>query len=55
MNTSTTITNEATGAITRVTIVNHDHFNFYRLALAVLAFALVAWALRKIFWDTDSN
>ena len=55
MNTPTTITNEGTGDITRLTIVHHDYFNYRWLFLAILAAALLAWALRKIFWEKDSN
>ncbi len=55
MNTTTIITNETTGDITRFTTLHHDYFNYLRLILAVLVFALLAWALRKIFWAEDSN
>ncbi len=55
MNAITSITNEATGDITKFTIIHHDYFNYRRLILAVLVFALPAWALRKIFWEEDSN
>jgi len=55
MNT-TTITNAANGDITRITVIHHDYFFEYRwMILAILASALVAWALRKIFWSKDSN
>ena len=55
MNTTTTITNETNGAITRITVINADHFNYQWLILAILAFGLLAWALRKVFWGRDSN
>jgi hypothetical protein len=55
MNTTSIITNEATGDITRFTILHPDYFNYRRLILAILVTALLAWALRKIFWEEDSN
>ncbi|HXD00244.1 MAG TPA: hypothetical protein VN048_12960 [Verrucomicrobiae bacterium] len=54
MNT-TTITDETNGVITRVTTIHHDYFNYHWLILGVVAFGLLAWALRKIFWEKDSN
>jgi hypothetical protein len=55
MNTTTTITNNASGEITRITIIHHDYFNYRWLILAILASAFLAWVLRKIFWGKDSN
>jgi hypothetical protein len=53
--TTTTITDTNNGIITRVTIIHHDYRNYYWGLAAVIAFALFAWLLRKIFWRPDSN
>jgi hypothetical protein len=55
MNTTTTITNETNGVITRITVINAGHFNYHWLILAMVASGLLAWALRKVFWGEDSN
>jgi hypothetical protein len=52
---STVITDETNGVITRVTVLHHDYFNYRWLILAMLVAALLAWGLRKIFWQKDSN
>jgi hypothetical protein len=54
MNTTTSI-DETNGVINTVTTIHHDYFNYRWLILAVVAFGLLAWALRKIFWEKDSN
>jgi hypothetical protein len=52
---STVTTEETNGVITRVTVEHHDYFNYRWLIVAVLVAALLAWALRKLFWEKDSN
>jgi hypothetical protein len=52
---ATIITDTNNGIITRVTVMHQDYQNYYWGVLAILAFALFAWVLRKIFWQTDSN
>jgi len=52
---NTTNITETNGVITRVTIIQHDQFNYRWLALGIIAFALLAWVLRKVFWNEDSN
>jgi hypothetical protein len=54
MNT-TTITNEPGGVILKTTTFSHDNWNYPWLIAAVLVFALLAWGLRKIFWNKDSD
>jgi hypothetical protein len=54
MDTTITTTNSATGAITQVTIMQPQP-HYLRLALAFAAFCLLAWGLRKLFWQKDSN
>jgi cytochrome oxidase assembly protein ShyY1 len=56
MNT-TTITNEANGVITSVTAMHHHYFHYSALTavIVIIVFALVTWALRKLFWNKDSN
>jgi hypothetical protein len=44
-----------TGVIVRTTMLHADHFDYSWLLLALLASALIAWGLRKVFWDKDSN
>jgi hypothetical protein len=54
MNTTTTF-DATNGVITRLTVFHNDFFNYRWLLVALAAFALIAWALRKIFWVRDSN
>jgi hypothetical protein len=49
------ITNAATGAITRITVIHHAHFRVGLFLLALLAFALITIGLRMLFWTKDSN
>jgi hypothetical protein len=49
------IIDETNGVITRVTVVHHDYFNYRSLLVAMFLAALLAWALRKAFWEKDSN
>jgi hypothetical protein len=52
---ATTITNETNGVITRVTVFHNNRMDYRWLIIAVLAFALLAWVLRQVFWNKDSN
>jgi hypothetical protein len=49
-----TTTNSATGEITRVTVL-HPYAHYLLPALGLVAFLLVVWGLRKIFWQKDSD
>jgi hypothetical protein len=53
--TTTIITNAATGAITRITVIHHVHFNPGLFLLATVALALIALGLRLLFWNKNSN
>jgi hypothetical protein len=54
MNTTTTL-DVTNGVITRMTVFHNHYFNYRWLLVALVAFALLAWALRKMFWVKDSN
>ncbi len=49
------ITNAATGAITRITVIHHVHFHPGLFLLAMVATALIVAGLRMLFWTKDSN
>jgi hypothetical protein len=49
------ITNPATGAITRITVIHHVHFHWGLFLLAIVATALIVAGLRMLFWTKDSN
>ncbi len=55
MNSVTTITNATNGAITRITVIHRENFDYRWLMLAMIAAGLIAWGLRKVFWRKDSN
>jgi hypothetical protein len=52
---STVTTEETNGVITRITVIHHDFFNYRWLLVALVATAFLAWGLRKMFWQKDSN
>jgi len=56
MNTATVVTTNSTdGAIIRTTTFRTDHTDYSWLALGLLAAALIAVGLRKLFWNRNSN
>ncbi len=48
-------TNSPRGAIVRTTRFQNDHVDFSWLVLALVAVALIAAGLRKLFWSQSSN
>ena len=56
MNTVTVVTTNSTnGAIMRTTKFQHERVDYSWLVLALVAAALIAVGLRKVFWIPSSN
>lgn len=56
MNDVTVVTTRGTnGAIIRTTSFKPDHIDYSWLVLGLLAAALIAGGLRKLFWNPGSN
>jgi hypothetical protein len=52
---SLTNTNVSDEVIVRTTVLPHDQMNYTWLILALVALALIAAGLRKVFWNNNSN
>jgi hypothetical protein len=52
---NTTVLTNANGTITRITVIHEHSFRYGWLAVAFIVLALLAWGLRAIFWNSDSN
>jgi hypothetical protein len=50
---TTVITNN--GVIEHITVTPEPGFPYGKLAAAFIVLALVAWGLRAIFWNRESN
>jgi hypothetical protein len=53
--TNLTISQGTDGSITHLTVIHHASLDLRWLALGIFTFAVLAWILRRIFWQKDSN
>jgi len=55
MSVASTTTQYTNNAVVRTTTYRSDHLDYSWALLALLAMAMIAAGLRKLFWDKSSN